>query len=121
VPPIPKELILILSARSGGNGVATTGTVKLYSEKGTEVSVRFYRCPMLVTNLLFGLGALSFIFGGMVLCSNAKIDLMRLLIPEAPSECPRLGFTEPIYTPLAPNTLPIAVVSIGSPLAVPVP
>ncbi len=76
---------------------------------------------MVETDLLFGLGVVSFIFGGMILCSNAKIDLMRLLMPEAPSECPRFGFTEPIYTPLAPKTLPIAVVSIGSPVGVPVP
>jgi hypothetical protein len=38
VPPIPNELMLTLSARLGGNGVGTTGTVRLYSEKGTVLS-----------------------------------------------------------------------------------
>jgi len=42
-------------------------------------------------------------------------------MPEQPSECPTFGFTEPIYTPRSPKTLPTAVVSMGSPAAVPVP
>jgi hypothetical protein len=42
LPPIPKELMLILSRRSGGNGVGVTGTLKLYLEKGTR-----YPCYLL--------------------------------------------------------------------------
>lgn len=39
LPPIPKELILILSARSVGMGVRTVGTFKLYSENKTKTIV----------------------------------------------------------------------------------
>lgn len=60
-------------------------------------------------------------FGGIVLFSNARTALIKLVTPEQPSECPTFGFTEPIYTPRSPKTLPTAVVSMGSPVAVPVP
>jgi len=73
------------------------------------------------THVLLGFGVLNLMFGGIILCSKAKTDLIKLVRPEAPSEWPKFGLTEPMYTPLYPNTLPIAVVSIGSPVAVPVP
>lgn len=73
----------------------------------------------------------------MVLCSNIRTALIRLLSPEAPSACPMLGLsyirpmklsvapwpmrnspncilvalTEPMYTPVSPKTFPTAVVS----------
>jgi hypothetical protein len=93
----------------------------LYSEKGTEFTISHFRSRVSFTHLLLGLGVLNLMFGGIVLCSKAKTDLIKLVRPEAPSEWPKFGLTEPMYTPLYPNTLPIAVVSIGSPVAVPVP
>lgn len=77
--------------------------------------------PTHTFDLLFGLGILNLMLGGIVLCSNVRIPLIRLVIPEQPSECPTLGLTEPIYTPRSPKMLPTALVSIGSPVAVPVP
>jgi hypothetical protein len=43
--------------------------------------------------LLFGLGLLKLIFGGMVFFSRASTILMTEESPEAPSECPILGLT----------------------------
>ncbi len=59
--------------------------------------------------------------GGIVLCCRAKTPLMTLEMPEQPSEWPMLGFTDPMYTPVDPKTLPTAVTSMGSPVCVPVP
>ena len=42
---------------------------------------------------LCGFGVSKLMFGGIVICSNASIDLIRLVNPEAPSEWPRFGFT----------------------------
>ena len=83
----------------------------------------------------------NLIFGGMIPCSRASTDLMRLVSPDAPSEWPKFGLTcldqsllnplhisispciltEPMKTPLSPKTLPMALTSIGSPVGVPVP
>jgi hypothetical protein len=60
-------------------------------------------------------------FGGMVLCSRARTHLIKLLKPDDPSEWPTFGFTEPMYTPFCPKMFPTAVVSVGSPVGVPVP
>ena len=49
-------------------------------------------------SLLLGLGSEKLIFGGIVLCSSAKTVLIRLVVPEAPSEWPTFGFT---YSTLA--------------------
>lgn len=54
-------------------------------------------------------------------CSSIKIALMRLAIPEQPSECPMFGFTEVMKTPFSAKTFPTAAASIGSPTDVPVP
>jgi hypothetical protein len=49
-----------------------------------------------VANVLLGLGLLNLIFGGMILCSRARTDLMTEVRPDEPSPCPRFGFTEPM-------------------------
>ena len=64
---------------------------------------RNYACPVSsfkmsqkrkdIEHLLFGFGFLKLILGGMVRFSKAKVILMRLVMPEAPSECPTFGFT----------------------------
>ena len=90
--------------------------------------------------ILFGFGSLKFMFGGIILCSNARTVLMRLVIPEAPSEWPTFGFTycalassrydswmilmsdtDPMKIPSCPNTFATAAASSGSPTTVPVP
>ena len=43
--------------------------------------------------LLLGFGVVKFIFGGMVSFSNAKIALIMLEIPAAPSPWPTFDFT----------------------------
>ena len=43
--------------------------------------------------ILFGFGLLKLMFGGMILCSNARTVFIRLVVPEAPSEWPTFGFT----------------------------
>ncbi len=75
----------------------------------------------MLDNALFGLGSWNLMFGGIVRCSSANTALMTLLMPEQPSEWPMFGFTEPMYTPSSPKTFPTARVSMGSPVAVPVP
>lgn len=72
-------------------------------------------------DLLFGFGVSNLMFGGIILCSNARTHLIKLLSPEEPSEWPTFGFTEPTYTPFSAKTLPTAPTSIGSPVEVPVP
>lgn len=46
-----------------------------------------------VRYLLLGFGVMNLIFGGIVLCSKASTALIRLVMPEAPSEWPTFGFT----------------------------
>ncbi len=54
-----------------------------------------------------------------VRCSSAKTILISDVMPDAPSAWPRLGLTDPMYTPpVGPKTLATAVVSIGSPIGV---
>lgn len=73
-------------------------------------------------DLLAGLGLFSLIFGGIVLCSRARTHLMIEDNPADPSVCPIFGFTDVIYIPFSPpKTLPTALVSMGSPVGVPVP
>ena len=43
--------------------------------------------------LLFGFGFEKLMFGGMILLSSASTVLIILVIPDAPSEWPTLGFT----------------------------
>ena len=64
------------SARSLGQGVGLTGTTSFFSVKG-----------------IFGFGLLNLILGGIVLFSRASTALIKLEIPEAPSEWPTFGFT----------------------------
>lgn len=45
------------------------------------------------STLLFGLGFLKLMFGGMVLFSSAKTIFMILESPDAPSPWPMFGFT----------------------------
>lgn len=47
-----------------------------------------------ILDILFGLGLLSLIFGGIVLCSRARTHLMTDESPAEPSECPTFGLTE---------------------------
>lgn len=117
---MPNELTLILSALSDGKGVGCTGTTSFFSTNGTGDG-QFSSISRVGGDVLLGLGVLNLMFGGIVLCSNARTALIKLVTPEQPSECPTFGFTEPIYTPRSPKTLPTAVVSMGSPVAVPVP
>lgn len=42
---------------------------------------------------LLGFGRVNLMFGGIVSCSKASTALIKLVIPEAPSEWPTLGFT----------------------------
>lgn len=56
--------------------------------------MRWFAQPGIVERIiLLGFGVVNLMFGIMVLCSRDKIALMRLVRPEAPSECPRLGLT----------------------------
>jgi hypothetical protein len=43
--------------------------------------------------LLFGLGVLNLMFGSIVLCSRDTTTFIKLVRPEAPSECPTFGLT----------------------------
>lgn len=115
-----KELTLILSALSNGKGVGCMGTTSFFSTNGTWKG-QLTTISRVGVDLLLGLGFLNLIFGGIVLCSKARTALIKLVMPEQPSECPTFGFTEPIYTPRSLKTLPTAVASMGSPVAVPVP
>jgi hypothetical protein len=117
---MPKELTLTLSALSAGKGIGCVGTTSFFSTKGTR-NGQINILSSVRVDLLFGLGFLNLIFGGIVLFSKARTALIRLVIPEQPSECPTFGFTDPMNTPRSPKTFPTAVVSIGSPVAVPVP
>jgi hypothetical protein len=87
VPPSPKELTLILSCRLAGHGNAAVGTTSFASLNGT---VSLYQQMHLVAtgnqDVLLGFGLLNLMFGGIVLCSKARIPLITLVIPEAPSE-----------------------------------
>lgn len=75
-PPIPKEFTLARSKRSAGHGVGSFGTRSLLSSHG-----------------IFGLRVVSFIFGGITRFSRARIHLIMLVMPDAPSEWPTLGLT----------------------------
>ena len=44
-------------------------------------------------DILLGFGSENLMFGGIVLCSRARIDFIRLVRPDAPSECPTFGLT----------------------------
>jgi hypothetical protein len=68
-PPIPNEFTLILSGLPAGHGVGSRGTHRFASMNG-----------------IWGFGVLKWILGAMVLCSRDKMDLMILVMPEAPSE-----------------------------------
>lgn len=105
------------------------GTLRPFSANGTLVGCQFCdlafrecsRSEHLGLHSLFGLGFTNLMLGGMTLCSNDKTHLIKLFRPEEPSEWPTFGFTDPMYTPFSPKTLPTAPTSIGSPVEVPVP
>src|SRR4051812_38551488 len=90
LPPIPNELTLMRSRRASGHGIGSVGTDKPHDSQGIS-----------------GFGVLNLMLGGMVRLSNAMTALMRDERPEAPSEWPRLGLTDPIWIPPeGPNTRP---------------
>jgi hypothetical protein len=95
---MPKELTLTLSALSAGKGIGCVGTTSFFSTKGTR-NGQINILSSVRVDLLFGLGFLNLIFGGIVLFSKARTALIRLVIPEQPSECPTFGFTDPMNTP----------------------
>jgi len=93
----------------------------LFGKRNYTISVESPGANNKLDNSLRGLGVMNLMFGGIVLFSRDRMHLIKLLRPEEPSECPTLGFTDPMYTPFRPKTLPTAVVSAGSPVGVPVP
>lgn len=84
-------------SRPEGHVSGLTGTVSLYSFRATElttyVSTSFVRTACLKKNSRLGLGLEKRMFEGMVLFSKASTPLITLVRPDAPSECPTLGFT----------------------------
>ena len=83
--------------------------------------IRYHTFGLGDRSLLFGFGVVKLIFGGIVMCSSDSTALMMLVIPEAPSPCPKFGFTDPTYVLSPPKTFPTAATSKGSPTEVPVP
>jgi hypothetical protein len=91
LPPIPNELIDILSVRLLGQGVGFTGTTSLFFSKATrdfvsELIQGFNHEIDGSFNLLLGFGTENLIFGGIILCSNESTALIRLVRLLAPSE-----------------------------------
>lgn len=63
---------------------------KWYYRKSVKLLSRF---AVVDAGLLLGLGVLNLMLGGITRCSSARIALIKLVIPDAPSECPTFGFT----------------------------
>lgn len=97
LPPIPNEFTDTLSARSFGHGRGSTGTTRFFCVNGTVACTSACRCTvtrrLVKACLLLGLGLEDLMFGGIVLFSNARTALIRLVRPLAPSEWPVFGFT----------------------------
>lgn len=91
VPPIPNEFILARLLRFFGQGIALVGTSRRYFPKATS-GVRQDGLEV-SSGLLLGFGVLNLIFGGIVSCCRESMTLIRLVIPDAPSEWPTLGLT----------------------------
>ena len=100
LPPIPNEFTLARLLRSCGQGVALVGTVRRFCLKSTS-EIKYGHLEE-SSGLLLGFGVLNLIFGGMVRCCRESTTLIKLVIPDAPSECPTLGFTYILLTEPAP-------------------
>src|SRR6266545_8198582 len=110
VPPNPKEL----TAANLGPVVA-----------GHGASFRCTRMPRRWKSI-FGFGDSKCRLGGISPSRTHNVALMSPAMPAAGSRCPMLVLIEPTAHGLSgarhcPNTAPIALASIGSPTAVPVP
>lgn len=89
---MPKELTLTRSAFPWGQGSTSVGTCSFHCWNGTrKISLDLF-CRG-VRYSLFGLGVLKLIFGGTMRCSSARMPLIRLVSPAAPSEWPTFGLT----------------------------
>lgn len=62
-----------------------TGTVIFFSAKGTATRQRMPP-ERGMANLLRGLGTLNLMFGGIILCSNARTAFIKLDMPAEASE-----------------------------------
>ena len=84
VPPIPNEFTLARLLRSCGQGVALIGTTRRFSLNST-FGVRLSH-PIASSGLLLGFGFLNLIFGGIMPYCRESMTLIRLVMPDAPSE-----------------------------------
>ena len=91
-PPSPNEFTLILSDRWFGQGTGSVGTVRRASSQGT-IQIVSYVALFVMGNLLFGLGVSNLMLGSIVLCSRDSTAFIKLVRPDAPSECPTFGLT----------------------------
>ncbi len=79
--------MLILSALSLGKPIGETGTLRPNFANGTKTPLaRPVKLCLRHNSLLLGFGVLNLILGGIILFSKARIALIKLVMPDAPSE-----------------------------------